>query len=193
MKGLQTRNAPKLRILETETDYHILYTEENVSTTTYGFRLSWDALAVLAAIGMLCLTLFVAAQGRDTTPPPPSGPSVTVPDGGQAGPPPDSVAYGLDTSGFVFPDSGKRDLTEADIEALASSDAYTVKELLRFAVNEIYARNGYEFSTPFYREFYRQFDWYEGGLTAEQAVAGFNRHERKNVDFLLSMEDLYSS
>ena len=70
MKELQTRNAPKLRILETETDYHILYTEESVSTTTYGFRLSWGALAVLAAIGMLCLTLFVAAQGRDTTPPP---------------------------------------------------------------------------------------------------------------------------
>lgn len=193
MKELQTRNAPKLRILETETDYHILYTEESVSTTTYGFRLSWGALAVLAAIGMLCLTLFVAAQGRDTTPPPPSGPSVTVPDGGQGRPSAGLCCVCLDTSGFVFPDSGKRDLTEADIEALASSDAYTVKELLRFAVNEIYARNGYEFSTPFYREFYRQFDWYEGGLTAEQAVAGFNRHERKNVDFLLSMEDLYSS
>lgn len=86
MKELQTRNAPKLRILETETDYHILYTEESVSTTTYGFRLSWGALAVLAAIGMLCLTLFVAAQGRDTTPPPPSGPSVTVPDGGAGRP-----------------------------------------------------------------------------------------------------------
>ena len=193
MKELQTRNAPKLRILETETDYHILYTEESVSTTAYGFRLSWGALAVLAAIGMLCLTLFVAAQGRDPTPPPPSSPSVAVPDDGPAGPPPDSVAYGLDTSGFVFPDSGDRLLTEADIAAIAASDTYTVKELLRFAVNEIYARNGYEFSTAFYREFYRQFDWYEGGLTAEQAVAGFNRRERKNVDFLLSMEEQYSS
>lgn len=190
MKQLQTKRPPRIQVLKTEHEYHIYYADENTSTYSVGIHISWGALFWAVACLLLLGFLFESQGSKNPASNQSSSTEASgVPDSASLA---DPIAHGLETEGFVFSDSDSRLLTDADISALMTSDTYTVQELLRFAVNEIYARNGYEFSTKFYREFYRQFDWYEGGYSAEQAVFAFTDCERKNVDFLLSVENQYS-
>lgn len=91
-------------------------------------------------------------------------------------------------TGMVFPDSHERLLTEEDIACLGSSGNETRQTLIRAAINEIYARNGYAFYKGELRDFYEQFCWYAANCDMETARDGFNPIERENVMFLLKYE-----
>lgn len=74
--------------------------------------------------------------------------------------------YGADTgrsdeqdgeySGFVFPDSHEVALTDARIEETIKD-----QETCQRAINELYARRGYEFTKEENMEFFNQYDWYK--------------------------------
>lgn len=90
-------------------------------------------------------------------------------------------------TGMVFPDSSNRLLTWDDVAALDSCGAYSDRELLCFAINEIYARHGYRFREQKYADFYRSYG-YCGTKDMEAAAAEFDPiYECKNVDFLCAV------
>lgn len=85
-------------------------------------------------------------------------------------------------SEFVFPDSDTRLLTDAEIR-----EKITEKSQLRYAVNEIYARHGYQFETEEYRDYFNGFDWYKKlpkESDMDKVSAMFSKTEKKNVDKL---------
>lgn len=92
-------------------------------------------------------------------------------------------------TGYLFSDSDERYLTADDIMMLSQIDGYSQKELLRFAVNEIYARHHYLFSDEEYLVFFNRYAWYDGYLDAESSVSSFNEVEHKNIAILLEAEE----
>lgn len=92
-------------------------------------------------------------------------------------------------SGMLFPESSERRLDESDIQKLAQIDGHTEKELIRFAINEIYARHHYLFTNEKYLDFYSGYEWYDGYLGAEAAAASFSKTEHKNIALLLKAEE----
>lgn len=81
--------------------------------------------------------------------------------------------------GSIFPNSSTKLLNRQDVEALSDSD-------LSFAINEIYARNGYIFQSGELREYYGQFDWYVGEIPADEFTMDLlNEIERQNCNLLV--------
>ncbi|MBO4473513.1 MAG: YARHG domain-containing protein [Clostridiales bacterium] len=74
---------------------------------------------------------------------------------------PGTSATTSNSDGFIFPDSDTDEIPDADIKALSDED-------LRMAINEIWARHGYIFRNKDILEYYRQFDWYEEKVTADE-------------------------
>ena len=60
-------------------------------------------------------------------------------------------------AGFLFPDSATVLIAEAEIAARANS-----KELCQRAINEIYARHGYQFTKQENLDYFNQYAWYVG-------------------------------
>lgn len=89
--------------------------------------------------------------------------------------------------GMVFPDSNERYLTDRDIDSLNEIAGYTERELLRYAINELYARHNYLFQTKKYADHYNKYG-FDGYYDAETAVAHFNEYERANLLFLCNIE-----
>lgn len=90
-------------------------------------------------------------------------------------------------SGFVFPDSDKVLLTDDRI-----SETVTDADTCRRAINEIYARHGYEFTMQENIDFFNQYDWYKNmdkESDMEKVSAQFSKTEKSNVDKLLEFED----
>lgn len=85
---------------------------------------------------------------------------------------------------FILPASGVRELTEEDIAGMD-------QETIQLAINEIYAKNGYDFaSSPSIREYFLQKSWYHPSVsTTEEAQANFSDVERYNVNFLAQHRD----
>ncbi len=85
--------------------------------------------------------------------------------------------------GFIFYDSDSRYLTEEELDRL------TEVEVL-IALNEIYARRGYIFSTnQALISHFNSCSWYNGTEGDMLKVAGtFNEYETKNVDLLVNYE-----
>ena len=71
------------------------------------------------------------------------------------GTPTDSV------DGFIFPDSDREEIPDEKIKALSDEE-------LRMAINEIWARHGYIFRNQDILDYYRQFDWYEEKIPADE-------------------------
>lgn len=87
-----------------------------------------------------------------------------------------------ESSEFVFPNSDKELLTDVQI-----AEKVKDKSTLRYAINEIYARHGYQFSTEEYSNYFGQFDWYKNlPKEADMNVisAGFSATEKANVEKL---------
>lgn len=85
-------------------------------------------------------------------------------------------------AGFVFPNSDTSLLTEEEIEENISQ-----KATLRRAINEIYARHGYQFTQQENIDYFNQFDWYrtmEKETDMDKVSEQFNSIEKKNVDKL---------
>jgi hypothetical protein len=80
---------------------------------------------------------------------------------------------------YVIADSNLRQLTQAELEPLGLQQLY-------FARNEIFARHGFDFSTPLLKFYFSSKTWYE-------ARAGFKNPslsalESRNSDLILSVE-----
>ena len=83
----------------------------------------------------------------------------------------------------IFPDSSERALSEAEVAALSDYD-------LRIAINEIYARNHYQFQTPEMSEYFGKKAWYSGSNPDQTSVrSGFNSTEEANMKLLEKERD----
>ena len=94
---------------------------------------------------------------------------------------------GADSEGMIFPDSDTQKITEAQMK-----EKLTDSETTRLAINEIYARHGYEFTDPEYSDYYNQFDWYkntEKESDMNKVNAMFSAVEQENVDALQAYAD----
>ena len=98
---------------------------------------------------------------------------------------------------FLFKDSDRRFLTDEDVWELRQAHqlychcGYFVsefKEILDYAINEIYYRNGYNFAGTEYEEYFADYSWYNWfGPEYEKpefAQKDFNQFEQANVDLL---------
>lgn len=84
--------------------------------------------------------------------------------------------------GDVLPDSSDRELTASDLLGL------TVEELV-IARNEIYARNGYTFSSENLLEYFLQTDWYFPDTACGDTDAlSFTKLEKANISLLKERE-----
>lgn len=81
------------------------------------------------------------------------------------------------SSGFIFPDSSERRLTEADLAGLTTAE-------LRIARNEIFARNGRYFRSQDLTDYFSNFDWYQP-RTWEPTL---NPVEEANIAFIQAHE-----
>ena len=62
--------------------------------------------------------------------------------------------------------------------------------MVQQAINEIYARNGYEFQEKVWKDYYNQFSWYQNrGLSDAETKKRFNAVERENVEKLKRIRD----
>ena len=64
------------------------------------------------------------------------------------------------------------------------SPAYSI----RIAINEIYARKGYDFTGTAYENYFSQKSWYapvKGKIVQESEI---NQYEKENIDLLVKME-----
>ena len=84
----------------------------------------------------------------------------------------------LGHDGDIFPESSDRLLSEGDVGVLTDYE-------LRIAINEIYARNHYQFQTPDMKEYFSKKDWYTGLYPNQEDVrASFNSTEEANMKLL---------
>lgn len=84
---------------------------------------------------------------------------------------------------FIIPDSNTRYLTAEDYESLSDWD-------LTIALNELYARHGYEFQTPEIRAHFESCSWYKGTLGVDGFRADmFNDIELANSRLLRAALD----
>lgn len=105
----------------------------------------------------------VRPTGAQSAPVRPLRPSAT---GGKLPPP-----------ALIFPDSSSRRLSEADLAPL---------ELVQITLarNEIFARHGFIFNKPVFREYFARFDWY----TPTSRAVKLNPIEQANVQMMLQAE-----
>jgi hypothetical protein len=88
-----------------------------------------------------------------------------------------------DAGPWIFPDSSSRYLSRAELRSLAPEQLWQAR-------NEIYARNGYRFSTPRGVAFAQSLGRYYRGIDPDDD-RGFNRmnpYEQANVNLIRSME-----
>ena len=80
--------------------------------------------------------------------------------------------------GDIFPQSSDRLLSEGDVGVLTDYE-------LRIAINEIYARNHYQFQNADMREYFSKKDWYTGYYKDQAEVrAKFNSTEEANMKLM---------
>ncbi len=84
--------------------------------------------------------------------------------------------------GFILPDSDSRYLDKSELYDLS-------KEECRLARNEIYARLGRKFDDEGLRNYFEQFDWYQGRIDADDfSESLLNEYEKYNRDLITEYE-----
>lgn len=150
---------------------------------------SWHICVIVAISGM------VIGGGKyintiDARWPSGTGRIATVNTSGMAD---DAKEYALiDENGFVFGDSSKQILSEAEVYALLDNDTPDFQRLVRMSINEIYARHGQAFESGGENDVYYQgYSWY--GETNKHIVGWeeFNEAEKTNLRLLISIEEEY--
>ena len=82
----------------------------------------------------------------------------------------------------ILPESADRYLSEDDVISLGQTG-------LELAKNEIYARHGRVFVTPYIEKYFRQQSWYQPMVQPEEfSDSVFNDYEAANIDFLVNEE-----
>ena len=81
--------------------------------------------------------------------------------------------------GIIFPNSSSEIISTQAIQALSDEE-------LRYAINELYARNGYIFKNEELGQFYSKYDWYKGTVKADDFSGElFNSVEKENLESLM--------
>ena len=104
----------------------------------------------------------------------------------------ETYSQDMATSEYVLPDSDMRYLEWEEVEALAN---YGGKDLIRLAVNEMYARHGFVFKKPKNQEYFERKSWYypQPGLTDSYVKEHlFNDYEKANLEMLLKVEKRFN-
>lgn len=104
----------------------------------------------------------------------------------------ETYSQDMATSEYVLPDSDMRYLEWEEVEALAN---YGGKDLIRLAVNEMYARHGFVFKKPKNQEYFERKSWYypQPGLTDSYVKERlFNDYEKANLEMLLKVEKRFN-
>lgn len=104
----------------------------------------------------------------------------------------ETYSQDLSTAEYVLPDSDMRYLELEEVEALAN---YGGKDLIRLAVNEMYARHGFVFKKPKNQEYFERKSWYypQPGLTDSYVKEHlFNDYEKANLEMLLKVEKRFN-
>lgn len=84
-------------------------------------------------------------------------------------------------SGYIIPDSDSRELTYNDVFDLSEYETY-------FALFEIYARHGRQFSDSSVNRHFQQFGWYSGNVDRNDFDEGvLSDAERKNINLLIGV------
>lgn len=107
------------------------------------------------------------------------------------------IAEKYNAEEYIFEESNVSYLNEAELRQRYSS-AYTatqqpdvVADGIRYAINEIYAKKGYDFTGTSYEHYFTQKDWYEPipGKVVEEGE--LNKYEKANIDLLAWLEKEY--
>jgi len=92
-----------------------------------------------------------------------------------------SPSSGFAWPGELFPETRSRLLKPEDLRVW---DA----EKLRYAINEMYARGGYDFRSPEIKQIFMRLPWYRdrlvSGRTQDEATAHLSPLERANLELL---------
>jgi len=106
----------------------------------------------------------------------PTPPNTNVPNE-----PPSSNSSVTGWPGEAFPETRMLRLKAEDV-------ATWTAEKVRYAINELYARGGYDFRTPEVKEVFMRLSWYRerlvNGRTQDEAYAHLSTLERSNLELL---------
>lgn len=98
----------------------------------------------------------------------------------------------MDKNGIIFAESDYKIITDKDINKLKSNHPNDFKEVLQWAINEIYARKGFQFGNNQYLEFYSQFDWYKPQKISQKSfLKNLNYYEMKNINKLAQIRNSF--
>lgn len=97
-------------------------------------------------------------------------------------------------TGFIYPDSSQEYLNEIELNAkylklmkvLKEPDG--IKRELRCAINEIYARKGYDFADTDHEDYFAEKDWYKPIFGKQISEEELNVYEKANIDLLVKIE-----
>ena len=90
--------------------------------------------------------------------------------------------HGISSSDYVIGDSNSRRLTENDANRLTLRG-------INYAKNEIYARHGRMFVTPYIDKYFRQQSWYAPTIVPEEfSDSVFNEFESANIQLMVNEE-----
>lgn len=95
----------------------------------------------------------------------------------------------VNADGFLFPDSNQQELTDAQLQ-----EKVTDREKCRQAINEIYARHGYQFSTESIYNYFMQYSWYQAlpkNSDMTKVDDTFNAVEKKNIEKLQAFKSAH--
>ena len=85
--------------------------------------------------------------------------------------------------GIIFPDSSEELIDRAAVEKLSDEE-------LRYAINELYARNGYIFNDDGLRTYYEKYDWYVPTVRSDDfSIDLFNDIEKENIKVMQEERD----
>lgn len=175
---LPQTQGKRIQIQETEDYYVVTATyEEHVPVSQAKVFIPWTTIILF--ISLIAVVIWIWQQHTLATAE--SQPGSTVEESG-------SPYFCWKQTGFIFPDSRERYIGDGDIAVLSEFEGYSEAEVIRYAINEIYARHNYLFKTEKYLDFFSEYDWFSGCLSAEEAVKQFNSIEHKNIAFLLNVE-----
>lgn len=101
----------------------------------------------------------------------------------------ESDSYNL-KDGIMFPYSSSRYITEEDINNCQVEENKPLIDIIQYSINEIYARNGYDFHEKKWKEYYTQYSWYiNKGYNDAETREHFNTFEEQNVQFLKAIRE----
>ena len=97
-------------------------------------------------------------------------------------------------TGYIYADSAETYLDEIELNAkylklisLFGNTTWVEREI-RYAINEIYARKGYDFTGTSYERYFAEKDWYHPIVGKQVTEEELNSYEKANIELLVKIE-----